>query len=65
VSNLENGFGGGSLASAGGGLRAWLDSGFEGSFQVGVPLTDSPFDSNPSPRVSFTLAKAFQSETKH
>jgi hemolysin activation/secretion protein len=60
VTNLEGGFGGGDLASAGGGVRAWLRGGFEGSLELGVPLTDSPFDPDPSPRVSFTLSKSFQ-----
>ena len=59
VSNHENGFGGGTLASAGGGFRTWLRSGFEGSFEVGMPLTDSPFDPDPAPRFSFTLSKSF------
>jgi hemolysin activation/secretion protein len=59
VTNLEGGFGGGTLASAGGGLRAWLPSGFEGSLELGLPLTDSPFDPDPTPRVSFTLSKSF------
>ena len=59
VSNHQNGFGGGALASAGGGFRTWLRSGFEGSFEVGMPLTDSPFDPDPAPRFSFTLSKSF------
>jgi hemolysin activation/secretion protein len=59
VSNLENGFGGGTLASAGGGVRAWLLGGFEGGVEVGMPLTDSPFDPDPAPRFSFTLSKSF------
>ncbi len=59
VTNLEGGFGGGTLASAGGGFRAWLPSGFETSLELGLPLTDSPFDADPSPRVSFTLSKSF------
>jgi hemolysin activation/secretion protein len=62
VSNFEGGFGGGELASAGGGFRAWLLGGFEGGLELGVPLTDSPFDANPSPRISFTLSKSFQSQ---
>jgi hemolysin activation/secretion protein len=60
VTNLAGGFGGGRLASAGGGLRAWLLAGFEGSVEVGVPLTDSPFNHDPAPRFSFTLSKSFQ-----
>ena len=59
VTNLENGLGGGSLASAGGGARAWFDRGFEASLELGIPLTDSPYDPNPKPRVSVSLGSRF------
>jgi hemolysin activation/secretion protein len=64
VANLQNGFGGGSLASAGGGVRTWLASGFEGSLELGLPLTDSPFDADPAPRLSFTVSKSFSKKAK-
>jgi hemolysin activation/secretion protein len=59
VSNLSNGFGGGKLASAGGGFRLWLPKGFEANVELGLPLTHSPFHSDPAPRSSFTLSKSF------
>jgi hemolysin activation/secretion protein len=59
VSNSGTGTGGGSLASAGGGVRIWLRNRLEGSVQIGVPLGDSPYDADPSPRVSFTVGYSF------
>jgi hemolysin activation/secretion protein len=60
VSNYENGFGGGSLASAGGGVRAWFGSGIEASLEAGFPLTDgADADEDPKPRLSFTLGTRF------
>ena len=59
ASNLRGGVGGGTLASAGTGARAWFDRGFEASLELGVPLTDSPFDPNPDPRVSVSLGSRF------
>jgi hemolysin activation/secretion protein len=59
ATNLRGGFGGGSLASAGGGARAWFDHGFEAGLELGVPLTDGPFDPNPDPRVSVSLGSRF------
>jgi hemolysin activation/secretion protein len=60
VSNYENGTGGGSLASAGGGIRFWLRNRMEAGLEVGVPLTDG---SDPAaerdPRFSFTLGTRF------
>jgi hemolysin activation/secretion protein len=64
VSNLRNGFGGGTLASAGGGFRLWLPSGFEANVELGLPLTHSPFHADPAPRFSFTLAKSFSMAVK-
>ena len=59
VTNLQNGFGGGSLASAGGGARAWFQHGFEAAVELGIPLTDSPYNPNPDPRFSFSLGSRF------
>lgn len=59
VHNLRGGRGGGSLASAGGGVRLSLFSGTDASFEVGVPLTDSPYNESPRPRFSFGFSRAF------
>jgi hemolysin activation/secretion protein len=59
VTNLRGGGGGGSLASAGGGFRAWLHRGFEAGVELGLPLTDGAFDDDPDPRFSFNLGKRF------
>jgi hemolysin activation/secretion protein len=59
VTNLRAGLGGGSLASAGGGVRAWLAGGFEAGLELGLPLTDGLFDDDPDPRFSFTLGSRF------
>jgi hemolysin activation/secretion protein len=60
VSNYQDGFGGGSLASAGGGIRLWLDGSIEASLEAGFPLTDgaSP-EAGRDPRFSFTVGKRF------
>jgi len=59
VTNVEDGLGGGSLASVGGGFRAWLDHGFEAGVELGVPLTDGALDDDPDPRLSFSLGSRF------
>lgn len=59
VSNAGSGLGGGSLASAGGGVRIWLRNRLEASAELGVPLGHSPFHPDPKPRFSFTLGYAF------
>jgi hemolysin activation/secretion protein len=59
VTNLAGGLGGGTLASAGGGLRAWLQHGFQAGVEIGVPLTDGAFDPAPDPRFSFNLGSRF------
>jgi len=59
VTNLAGGLGGGTLASAGGGLRAWLLHGFQAGVEIGVPLTDGAFDPAPDPRFSFNLGSRF------
>lgn len=59
VTNLNGGFGGGTLASAGGGVRAWLQHGLQAGVEIGVPLTDGAFDPDPDPRFSFNLGGRF------
>ena len=59
ATNLRGGFGGGSLASAGGGARAWFSHGVEAAVELGLPLTDSPFNASPDPRFSFSLGSRF------
>jgi hemolysin activation/secretion protein len=59
VHNLKAGTGGGSLASAGGGLRVTLRNNMDAGIEVGVPLKDSPFTANPKPRISFTFTAPF------
>jgi hemolysin activation/secretion protein len=60
VGNYNGGTGGGSLASAGGGIRFWFKNSLEAGIEVGVPLTQG---SNPladrDPRLSFTVGKRF------
>ena len=59
VTNLRGGLGGGSLASAGAGARAWFTHGFEAAVELGIPLTDAAYDPDPDPRLSFVLGKRF------
>lgn len=59
VANLGDGTGGGSLASAGGGLRVWLRHRLEAGVELGLPLTDGAPDRDPEPRVSFGLSSRF------
>jgi hemolysin activation/secretion protein len=59
VHNLQGGTGGGTLASAGGGIRFTLKNGADASIELGVPLKDSPYTTHPKPRVSFTLNVPF------
>ena len=59
VTNLGFGLGGGTLASAGGGVRTWLLDGFQAGLELGVPLTDGAFDDDPDPRFSFSLGSRF------
>ena len=59
ATNLQGGFGGGTLASAGGGARASFERGVDAGIELGIPLTDSPFNANPKPRVSVSLGSRF------
>ena len=60
VDNYRAGFGSGSLASAGGGVRLWLKHQLRASVELAVPLTDGFVASaKESPRLSFTLDVTF------
>jgi hemolysin activation/secretion protein len=60
VGNYEGGFGGGTLASAGGGIRLWLDGSIEATLEAGFPLTDGADPlADRDPRFSFTLGTRF------
>lgn len=60
VSNFERGFGGGSLASAGGGLRAGILSSTDVGLEVAVPLSGKRYDSgNEQPRFRFNVTRRF------
>jgi hemolysin activation/secretion protein len=59
VGNLQNGPGGASLASAGGGVRFSLRDGLEAGAELGIPLRASPFTPSPAPRFSFSLGYGF------
>ena len=59
VSNLEGGFGGGSLASAGGGARVTLDYHLDLGVELGIPLAEGAGRRRSDPRVSFTLSTQF------
>jgi hemolysin activation/secretion protein len=56
VDNCRLGMGGGSLASAGGGVRLWLKNRLRAGIELGLPLTNGiDRQRDPSPRASFTL----------
>jgi hemolysin activation/secretion protein len=59
VDNLRDGRGGGSLASAGGGVRTGLGRRLHGSIELGVPLSDGYRGRDRDPRLSFTLQTTF------
>jgi hemolysin activation/secretion protein len=60
VGNYEGGFGGGSLASAGAGIRLWLNGSIEAALEAGFPLSDgSDPAADRDPRLSFTLGTRF------
>ena len=59
VANDRGGFGGGSLASAGGGVRVTLRERLDAGVELGIPLTDGAFDQDPDPRFSFTITARF------
>jgi hemolysin activation/secretion protein len=59
VGNLRDGRGGGTLASAGGGVRLRLGPVLQGELEIGIPLRDGAFGADRDPRLSFTLAAFF------
>ncbi|WP_169804952.1 ShlB/FhaC/HecB family hemolysin secretion/activation protein [Sphingomonas asaccharolytica] len=60
VRNLSNGTGGGSLASAGGGLRVDISHAIGATAEVAVPLTGPRYDTgNRQPRINLGLSTAF------
>jgi hemolysin activation/secretion protein len=60
VSNLEDGFGGGSLASAGGGVRLDLTRYLDLGVELAVPLSGPRFDSDSdSPLVNLRVQQSF------
>ena len=60
VSNLQDGRGGGSLASAGGGIRTDITRELDFNVELAVPLTGPRFDSDDeSPRVNVSMSHTF------
>jgi hemolysin activation/secretion protein len=57
VGNENGGFGGGSLASAGGGVRVRLGT-IDAALELGIPVAGDP-DAPRDPRLSFTLGTQF------
>jgi hemolysin activation/secretion protein len=61
VGNYRDGSGGGSLASAGGGIRTWLGKTIDASLEVGVPLKNGADPAeNLNPRISFVIGSRFE-----
>jgi hemolysin activation/secretion protein len=59
VGNLDGGRGGGTLYSAGAGVRTWLQPGLEASVELGVPLRRTIAEDELDPRLSFVVGKRF------
>ncbi len=60
VTNLDDGFGGGSLASSGAGFRADVTRTLDLDFEVAVPLTGPRYDTeDETPRVNVRVSKSF------
>ena len=59
VTNLRGGAGGGSLASAGGGMRLHILKATDVGLELGVPLKATAYDPSPRPRFSFTFGQGF------
>jgi len=50
---------GGTLASAGSGIRIWLGKHLQAGIELGVPLTGGAVEEDPDPRFSFSLRSRF------
>ncbi|UYY59176.1 ShlB/FhaC/HecB family hemolysin secretion/activation protein [Sphingomonas sp. S2-65] len=60
VTNQGGGFGSGSLASAGGGIRADVTRSFGANLELAMPLTGVRYDTNDeTPKINFRLLKSF------
>ncbi|HEX8414832.1 MAG TPA: ShlB/FhaC/HecB family hemolysin secretion/activation protein [Sphingomicrobium sp.] len=60
VDNKANGFGGGELVSAGGGVRADVSSTIDFSVEVAIPLSGPRYETGDrSPRINLRLLKVF------
>ena len=60
VTNLDHGFGGGALASAGGGVRADITSRFGANVELAAPLSGPRYDTGEeSAKFSFRLVRSF------
>ena len=60
VSNLDDGLGGGSLASFGGGTRLTVTQQLAANFEVAVPLSGPRFDTlDRTPKFSFAVIRSF------
>lgn len=60
VANHDGGYGGGSLASTGGGVRLDLSSRIGVSLELAVPITGPRYDSQDrSPKINLGIARAF------
>lgn len=60
VTNKDAGFGSGTLASAGGGVRADLTRTFGANLELAMPLSGRRYDTNDgTPKVNFRLLKSF------
>lgn len=60
VSNREDGYGGGALASAGGGVRADITGSTGANLELAFPLTGPRYDTDDeTPKLSFRLVRSF------
>jgi hemolysin activation/secretion protein len=60
VTNLDRGFGGGALASGGGGVRADVSPTIDASFEVAVPLSAPRYETGDRrPRLNLRVLKVF------
>ncbi len=59
VDDFRTGRGGGTLASAGGGVRLWLESRINAGIELGLPLRGTALDRDPGARLSLTLSGRF------